>query len=68
MTARQLQTKAYTEWCNSSDIKSNYHTFEFYWVERYARVYKLPARVWSVGRFIRRRPCTIAGLQLAGTC
>lgn len=67
MTTRQLQTQAYTEWSCSSEIKSNYHTFEFYWVERYARVYKLPARAWTVGRFIHRHSYTNAGLQLAGT-
>jgi hypothetical protein len=67
MTTRQLQTQAYTEWSCSSDIKSNYHTFEFYWAERYARIYKLPARLWTVGRFFHRHSCTNTGPQLAGT-
>jgi hypothetical protein len=51
MTTRQLQNQAYKEWNCSQDIKRSYHTFEYYWVERYARVYQLPARIRSAGRF-----------------
>ena len=50
MTTRQLQNQAYREWSSSSDIKCKYHTFDHYWVERYARVYRLPVRIRSGGR------------------
>jgi len=50
MTTRQLQNQAYSEWNCSANIKSCYHTFEYYWVERYARVYHLPARIRSIGQ------------------
>lgn len=52
MTTRQLQTQAYREWDGSASIKCKYHTFEYYWLERYARVYKLPSRIRSIDRFI----------------
>jgi len=52
MTTRQLQTQAYREWSSSADIKGNYHTFEYYWVERYARVYQLPTRIKPTRRFM----------------
>ncbi len=42
MSIEQLQLKAYNEWNSSSQIKQHYHTFEFYWWERYARIYHLP--------------------------
>ena len=45
MTTMQLQTQAYREWSRSSDLKCRYCTFDYYWRERYARVYRLPARV-----------------------
>ena len=41
MTSRQLQQQAYSEWSGSGDIRRRYHTFEYYWWERYARVYRL---------------------------
>jgi len=41
MTNRQLQIKAREEWSRSPDIKCRYHTFEYYWVERYERIYRL---------------------------
>ncbi len=52
MTTRQLQTQAYREWNASPNIKCNYHTFEYYWIEKYARVYQLPVRIKPVGRVI----------------
>jgi hypothetical protein len=48
MTTRQLHIRAYTEWQRSPDIKREYHTFEYYWWEKYARVYGLSARAGSV--------------------
>jgi hypothetical protein len=45
MTKDQIQQRAYLEWRNSKDIQQCYHTFEFYWWERYARVYQLPGRI-----------------------
>jgi hypothetical protein len=45
MSTRQLQIQAYREWQASSDIQRKYLTFDFYWWERYARVYRLDARV-----------------------
>lgn len=50
MTTRQLQTIAYQEWQCSPDIKCRYHTFDYYWFERYARVYGLPARIAEIVR------------------
>jgi hypothetical protein len=44
MTARQLHRHAYQEWDGSAAIKRRYHTFEYYWWERYARVYQLASR------------------------
>ncbi len=44
MTARQLQNHAYMEWNASTAIRHRYHTFEYYWWERYARVYQLAQR------------------------
>ena len=52
MTTRRLQIKAYTEWNSSSDCKCKYHTFEYYWFEKYARVYKLPSRLKSAGDIV----------------
>jgi hypothetical protein len=46
MTTRQLQLRAYREWNSSTENKGRYHTFEYYWHERYARVYQLPSHVW----------------------
>jgi hypothetical protein len=48
MTTRQLHIRAYREWKGSSDIKRNFHTFEYYWWEKYARVYGLSSRVAPV--------------------
>jgi hypothetical protein len=48
MTTRQLHIRAYSEWKRSPDIKREYHTFEYYWWEKYARVYGLSARAGSV--------------------
>jgi hypothetical protein len=50
MSTRQLQIRAYNEWQGSSDIKCRYHTFDYYWFERYVRVYGLPARISGTGR------------------
>jgi hypothetical protein len=46
MNIRQLQLQAYREWKESIEIKCHYHTFEHYWQEKYARVYRLPA--WAI--------------------
>ena len=45
MSARELQAHAYREWSSSTKLQYHYHTFDYYWSERYARVYRLPARV-----------------------
>jgi hypothetical protein len=41
MTIRQLQIQAREEWSRSPDIKGRYHTFEYYWAERYERIYRV---------------------------
>ena len=45
MTIRQLQIQAYREWNGSSETRRKYHTFDYYWFERYARVYQ--HSVWT---------------------
>jgi hypothetical protein len=45
MSIRQLQLQAYREWNTTHEIKCHYQTFEYYWWERYARVYRLPSRI-----------------------
>ena len=50
MSTRQLQTRAFSEWSRSNELKCRYHTFDYYWWERYARVYRLPARIMPVDR------------------
>ena len=52
MSARELQVQAYREWSHSIELQHHYHTFDFYWSERYARVYRLPVRMTSVGRLL----------------
>jgi hypothetical protein len=52
MTTRQLQNQAYREWQSSAGIQCEYHTFEYYWREKYARVYRLPSRPRFAGRII----------------
>jgi hypothetical protein len=52
MSARELQVQAYREWSRSTELKYRYHTFDYYWSERYARVYRLPARVGALGRVL----------------
>jgi hypothetical protein len=44
MTSTQLQAQALQEWKRSPGIKREYHTFEYYWWQRYARVYQLACR------------------------
>jgi hypothetical protein len=51
MTTRELHRHAYDEWNNSSAIKRRYHTFEYYWWERYARVYRLASGTKPIGKF-----------------
>ena len=48
MSATQLQVQAYREWSRSDKLQYCYHTFDYYWSERYARVYRLPARIAAV--------------------
>ncbi|MCO6411572.1 MAG: hypothetical protein J5I92_02395 [Thiogranum sp.] len=48
MTSTQLQVQALQEWKRSRDIQGRYHTFEYYWWERYARVYQLASRPAAV--------------------
>ena len=50
MSARKLQVQAYREWRRSNELQYRYHTFDHYWSQRYARVYRLPTRIASVGR------------------
>lgn len=52
MSTRQLQIQAYREWQTSTAIKRKYLTFDFYWWERYARVYRLTARIGPVDELI----------------
>ena len=47
MTTRQLHIRAYREWKRSPEIKRDFHTFEYYWWEKYARVYGLSSRPGS---------------------
>ena len=48
MSATELQVQAYREWRRSNELQHLYHTFDYYWSERYARVYRLPVRVAPV--------------------
>jgi hypothetical protein len=50
MSARKLTIQAYQEWNCSTELQHRYHTFDYYWSERYARVYRLPAHIASVRR------------------
>jgi len=50
MSARELQVRAYREWIHSSELQYRYHTFHYYWSERYARVYRLSGRIARAGR------------------
>jgi hypothetical protein len=50
MSARELQVQAYREWSRSVELQYRYHTFDYYWSERYARVYSLPVRIAQAGR------------------
>jgi len=50
MTTRKLQNQAYREWNRSPEKRCQYHTFEYYWCERYARVYQLPSRIRPDGQ------------------
>jgi hypothetical protein len=52
MSARKLTIQAYQEWSRSNELRHRYHTFDYYWSERYARVYRLPAHITSVGRLL----------------
>ena len=54
MSIRQLQIHAHQEWSRSPDLKGRYHTFDYYWLERYARVYCLPTRVRPIEQHLRR--------------
>lgn len=44
MTIRDIQNQAMDEWKGSLEIRRRYHTFEYYWWEQYARVYRLPSQ------------------------
>jgi hypothetical protein len=52
MSAKKLQVQAYCEWRRSTALQYRYHTFDYYWSERYARVYRLPARTTPVERLL----------------
>ena len=54
MSARELKVQAYREWSRSTELQYRYHTFDYYWSERYARVYRLPVRLAPVGRRLHR--------------
>lgn len=47
MRASELKDRAYREWSRSLELQYQYHTFEYYWWERYTRVYRLPTRIRS---------------------
>jgi hypothetical protein len=50
MSAKALKIQAYREWRSSTELQYRYHTFDYYWSERYARVYRLPIRIALVGQ------------------
>ena len=50
MSAREMKVQAYREWSRSIELQDRYHTFEYYWSERYARVFHLPVRVARMRR------------------
>jgi hypothetical protein len=52
MSARELQANAYREWRNSTELQYRYHTFDYYWSEKYARVYRLPTRIASLWQIL----------------
>jgi hypothetical protein len=52
MSARELKVQAYREWSRTTELQYRYHTFDYYWSERYARVYSLPARIAPHGRLL----------------
>jgi hypothetical protein len=52
MSARELKVQAYREWSRYNELQYRYHTFDYYWSERYARVYRLPARIAPVRRLL----------------
>jgi hypothetical protein len=52
MSARELKIQAYREWSHSTELQNRYHTFDFYWSERYVRVYLLPARTDPLRRLL----------------
>jgi hypothetical protein len=58
MSARRLQVQAYWEWSHSTELQYRYHTFDYYWAKRYARVYRLPKRVAPVKRLLHRADMT----------
>lgn len=39
MSVSELKDRANREWSRSPELQYHYHTFEYYWWERYARVY-----------------------------
>lgn len=45
MRVSELKDRANREWSRSPELRHQYHTFEYYWWERYARVYHLPTRI-----------------------
>jgi hypothetical protein len=45
MSARELKVQAYREWSHSTELQYRYHTFDYYWSQKYARVYRLPVRI-----------------------
>jgi hypothetical protein len=52
MSTRDLKVQAYREWSRSTELQYLYHTFDYYWSERYARVYRLPVRIATVRRLL----------------
>jgi hypothetical protein len=52
MSARELKVQAYREWSRSTDLQYRYHTFDYYWSERYARVYRLPVHIATVRQLL----------------
>ena len=47
MTVEQLYLRAATEWRHKINVRHQYPTFDYYWHERYERVYDFVYRINS---------------------
>jgi isocitrate/isopropylmalate dehydrogenase len=50
MSIRELEAQAYQEWSGSTELQHRYHTFDYYWAERYARIYRLAVGIAPMRR------------------